>query len=144
MILDENENVSATGSTARPVMGTCIPLAVNTRTRRLLCCCFVVLALPLASAATQGSRPVVKSTTEPEVFAPGVISGGSHDSAPAFSPDGKTVYVSRSNGDLSLIFESHMKKKEAWSPPVSRPIFGTLGRYGTVNVSRWKVLDFRL
>jgi WD40-like Beta Propeller Repeat len=122
MMSDKKENVPAAGWTTRPGMGARISLPRNTRTCSLLCC-FVVLALIFANAARQGSGAIVKSTTEPEVFAPGVISGGAHDSAPAFTPDGKTVYFSRSNGDLSLIVESH-RKKEKWSPPVLAPFSG--------------------
>lgn len=43
----------------------------------------------------------------PRLFAPGVISGPAHDSAPAFSPDGDTVYFTRSNAAQSTILVSH-------------------------------------
>jgi Tol biopolymer transport system component len=43
----------------------------------------------------------------PSIFAPGVISGPAHDSAPAFTPDGRTVYFTRSNAAHSTIFVSH-------------------------------------
>lgn len=33
----------------------------------------------------------------PAIFAPGVISGPAHDSAPTFTRDGNTVYFTRSN-----------------------------------------------
>ena len=33
----------------------------------------------------------------PSIFMTGVISGPAHESAPAFAPDGKTVYFSRRN-----------------------------------------------
>src|ERR1039457_2114865 len=93
-------------------------------TRSLFCCmALVVSSLTSANSANGDSRPVVESGAAPKVFAPGIISGGAHDSAPAFTPDGKTVYFSRSNGDLSLIFESHLKKGQ-WSLPVLAPFSG--------------------
>jgi WD40-like Beta Propeller Repeat len=47
--------------------------------------------------------PVAAGTAAPEVFAPGIISGPEHDMAPAFTPDGKTVYFCRSDGTHSTI-----------------------------------------
>jgi Tol biopolymer transport system component len=52
----------------------------------------------------------------PTIFAPGVISSPLHDSAPAFSPDGKTVYFSRSNPAHSTIMVSRLTH-EKWSVP---------------------------
>lgn len=52
----------------------------------------------------------------PVVFAPGTISGPAHDSAPAFTPDGVTVYFTRSNAAQSTIYVSH-KQGERWSEP---------------------------
>src|SRR5690348_15097461 len=39
-----------------------------------------------------------RAADEPEVFEPRVISGAAHDSAPAFSPDGRDVYFGRGSG----------------------------------------------
>jgi WD40-like Beta Propeller Repeat len=52
----------------------------------------------------------------PSIFAPGVISGPLHDSAPAFAPDGKRVYFSRSNSSHSTILLSYFRKGK-WSDP---------------------------
>jgi Tol biopolymer transport system component len=52
----------------------------------------------------------------PSIFAPGVISGPAHESAPAFAPDGKTVYFSRNNAAHSTILVSHLLNG-AWSKP---------------------------
>jgi Tol biopolymer transport system component len=52
----------------------------------------------------------------PSVFAPGIISGPAHDSAPAFTPDGKTVYFSRNNAAHSTILVSHLRNG-AWTKP---------------------------
>ncbi len=53
---------------------------------------------------------------EPTLFAPGVISGSAHDSAPAFTPDGETVYFGRSTDAGSFIVVSH-KTAKGWSEP---------------------------
>ena len=52
----------------------------------------------------------------PTIFAPGIISDPAHDSAPAFMPDEKSVYFSRSNASGSTILVSHLKGGE-WSEP---------------------------
>jgi Tol biopolymer transport system component len=52
----------------------------------------------------------------PEVFAPGVISSAAHDSAPAFSGDGREVYFGRSSATVSFILASR-RKGELWSAP---------------------------
>ncbi|MFT3697887.1 MAG: hypothetical protein QM831_32400 [Kofleriaceae bacterium] len=57
------------------------------------------------------------------VFAPGVISGPAHDSAPAFAPDGNTVYFARTNNNVSMILESH-RSGSTWSQPVIAPFSG--------------------
>jgi hypothetical protein len=67
------------------------------------------------AAATSGAAP--------EVFAPGVISGPAHDSAPAFSPDGREVYFTRSSSALSTILVSH-RLAQGWSEPEVAPFAG--------------------
>jgi Tol biopolymer transport system component len=62
-------------------------------------------------------------SSSPEIFAPGVISGPAHDSAPAFTPDGNTVYFSRSSGSKSIILVS-TRGSHSWSPPVIAPFSG--------------------
>lgn len=59
----------------------------------------------------------------PTIFAPGIISGPAHDSAPAFSPDGKTVYFSRSNASGSTILDSRLERGK-WSKPEVAPFSG--------------------
>ena len=54
----------------------------------------------------------------PEVFGPGVISGPVNDAAPAFSPDGETVYFHRSGPSMrGSILVSH-RQNGVWSKPV--------------------------
>src|SRR5215510_11778084 len=65
-------------------------------------------------APTGGAEPL--SARTPTIFAPGVISGPAHDSAPAFTPDGQTVYFGRSSRAGSTILVSHLRNGR-WSHP---------------------------
>ena len=56
------------------------------------------------------------SLPAPTIFAPGVISAGSNDGAPTFSPDGRTLYFERSNGKMIGILESR-KVGGRWLKP---------------------------
>lgn len=60
---------------------------------------------------------------DPTLFAPGVISGPADEMAPAFTPDGKSVYFTRSNGSDYDIMVSH-REGEGWSKPVVAPFSG--------------------
>src|ERR1700730_12500658 len=59
----------------------------------------------------------------PEIFAPGVISGPAHDSAPAFTPDGRAVYFARNNASASTILVSRLRGSR-WTPPELAPFSG--------------------
>lgn len=63
------------------------------------------------------------AAASPAVFAPDVISGPAHDSAPAFAPDGNTVYFTRSNSAVSTILMSE-RRGAAWSTPTIAPFSG--------------------
>lgn len=77
----------------------------------------VMLAIMHAGAAAGSDPPAIDPpSASPVVFAPGTISGPAHDSAPAFAPDGATVYFTRSNAAQSTIFVSH-RHGEHWSVP---------------------------
>ena len=67
--------------------------------------------------------PVAAEET-PTVFAPGVISGPAHDAAPAFSPDGKTVYFGRSNAVMGAILVSSLGADGRWQEPKVAPFSG--------------------
>ena len=56
---------------------------------------------------------------EPKVFAPGSVSTGSFESHPAFTPDGRTLYFTRSTPNFNhwTILMSHFKSG-GWSTPV--------------------------
>lgn len=74
----------------------------------------VVWAMPQAKAV---------SAQTPVIFSPGVISSPAHDSAPAFAPDGRTVYVSRSNASGSTILVSRLRGGK-WTNPQIAPFSG--------------------
>lgn len=95
-------------------------------TTRLLTVLLALVALrgPSATASaphgdsTAGAEPVL-----PQLFAPGVVSGPANDGSPVFSPDGNTIYFTRTNGSWSAILESH-KIGGQWSKPVIAPFSG--------------------
>src|SRR5579859_1318669 len=78
---------------------------------------FTLLAGMLGEASAQTASNV------PQIFAPGVISGPASERAPAFSPDGATVYFMRGNVAQSAIMLSHRIGKE-WSEPQVAPFSG--------------------
>jgi WD40-like Beta Propeller Repeat len=59
----------------------------------------------------------------PKLFAPGVISGPADDLSPAFTPDGNTVYFTRSNPSGSMIMVSTFAEGR-WSIPKIAPFSG--------------------
>jgi Tol biopolymer transport system component len=62
--------------------------------------------------------------SQPQVFAPGVISGPLHEAAPAFTPDGQTVYYHCSGGVLQgTILVSHLQTY-GWTTPEPAPWSG--------------------
>lgn len=61
--------------------------------------------------------------SEPEIFAPGVISGPANDAGPTFTPDGASVYFFRNNGDDYDILVSH-RHSGHWSTPLIAPFSG--------------------
>ncbi|WP_266158802.1 hypothetical protein [Dyella silvatica] len=88
--------------------------------RRRLCFPCLCLGMLMASWRVFAAAPDASS---PQIFAPGVISGPAHDSAPAFTADGDTVYFSRSSGSKSIILVS-TRSSSGWSSPVIAPFSG--------------------
>ena len=80
---------------------------------------------PLLALSVRASEPeaACAAAVHPEVFGPGVISGPEHDAAPAFAPDGKTVWFNRSDGAHSTILESRLDGGH-WSTPRVAPFSG--------------------
>ena len=54
---------------------------------------------------------------EPELFGPGIISGPVADAAPAFSPDGRTVYFHRSGVAMAGTILVSRLQAGVWSRP---------------------------
>jgi hypothetical protein len=79
----------------------------------------ILITLAITGAAHNAPGQTVK----PEVFGPGIISGPVNDAAPAFMPDGKTVYFHRSSSTLGVILVSHWKNGR-WSEPEIAPFSG--------------------
>ncbi len=82
--------------------------------------CGLGVAAPLSCqsvTAPSGSGPT------PQIFAPGVISGPDNDGSPTFSPDGKTLFFTRSTSHWTIILESHQVDGR-WSTPTVAPFSG--------------------
>lgn len=67
--------------------------------------------------------PAHAAEIAPEVFAPGIVSGPNHDAAPAFTPDGSTLYFQRSTPRGGVILVTH-RRANGWSKPVIAPFSG--------------------
>jgi len=79
--------------------------------------CFFAICLQLRANAIAVQTPAGDMTLSvPEVFAPGIISGPANDGSPTFSPDGGTLFFTRSSAHWSIILESH-RLKGGWSEP---------------------------
>jgi Tol biopolymer transport system component len=77
-------------------------------------CATACLAEPMQDAAPAPS---------PQIFAPGEISGPANDGAPTFSPDGNTLFYTRTTANWTVILESHLVKGH-WSRPTLAPFSG--------------------
>ncbi|SFL00343.1 TolB family protein [Rhodanobacter glycinis] len=80
----------------------------------------LILAGPAALAAA--STPPVLAA--PQIFAPGVVSGPANDESPAVSPDGNTMFFTRSGAGGGTIMETH-RVHGHWSTPRIAPFSGT-------------------
>jgi hypothetical protein len=74
-------------------------------------CATYCLAVP-----PQEKEGSISSAPTPQVFAPGLVSGPANDGSPTFSPDGNTIFFTRSSANWSVIVESH-KIHGQWSRP---------------------------
>jgi WD40-like Beta Propeller Repeat len=87
-----------------------------------------ILTLVLASFTTTciampTQDPAPPTPPSPQIFAPGEISGPANDGAPTFSPDGNTLFFTRSTAQWTVIVESH-KLNGHWSHPTLAPFSG--------------------
>ena len=73
--------------------------------------------------AYRDAQPAAENV-QPRIFSPGTISGGAHDAAPTFSPDGATVFFSRSNPSGTAIMVSH-RARGGWTRPEVASFSGT-------------------
>jgi WD40-like Beta Propeller Repeat len=73
--------------------------------------------------STQDAVGAASSLPSPQIFAPGEISGPANDGAPTFSPDGSTLFFTRTAANWTVIVESH-KVNGHWSRPVIAPFSG--------------------
>jgi len=88
--------------------------------------------------ALGAQAPGAAALPRPELFAPGIISSGTNDGAPTFSPDGKALFFERTNGKWAVILGSKWSGR-GWSRPVlaqfsgeysdQQPAFSPDGRY---------------
>ncbi|MEP6617789.1 MAG: hypothetical protein ABJE47_00680 [bacterium] len=78
-----------------------------------------LLSALLASVAPIPAAVINAQVPRPVVFSPGVISGSANDAAPAFTPDGNTIYFSREGS----ILVSH-RRGAGWSRPEIAPFSG--------------------
>jgi Tol biopolymer transport system component len=77
------------------------------------CAALACIALLASSVATVSAGTLAVA---PEIFAPGVISGAANDGTPTFTPDGKTLFFTRSGTGAGTILESHLAGGR-WSTP---------------------------
>lgn len=75
-----------------------------------------MLLLGTGLACAAGAQAETSASAQPQVFAPGVISGPANDAAATFSPDGRTVHFFRSNGEDYDIMVSQFDGTH-WSSP---------------------------
>jgi Tol biopolymer transport system component len=88
-------------------------------------CLFVISLYGQSQPATAdhgGSTPA-STDTAPQIFAPNVISGPANDGAPTFTPDGTTMFFTRSGATWGAILESH-QVGDHWSEPEIAPFSG--------------------
>lgn len=88
--------------------------------------CLLIAAFqsPVAQAnSPRKDQAGMQEAVRPQIFAPGVVSGPANDGSPTFSPDGNTIFFTRSNGSWGAILESH-KVNGNWSKPILAPFSG--------------------
>ena len=82
------------------------------------------------SAGERRSAP--SAATTPELFAPGTISTSANELNAAFSPDGRTLYFTRTLGDggrFGVILVTHKLPNERWATPAVAPFSGRFADY---------------
>lgn len=77
------------------------------------------MGMLLAACGIAGSA----IAADPQVFAPAVISGPANEASPVFTPDGDTLYFTRSNSSDNVLLVSH-RQGDTWSAPEIAPFSG--------------------
>jgi Tol biopolymer transport system component len=77
----------------------------------------------LSYAGAQAAIAQTVYVATPQIFSPGIISGPGNDGSPTFSPDGNTLFFTRSAAHWTAILESH-KRNGQWSNPELAPFSG--------------------
>jgi hypothetical protein len=91
--------------------------------RHLLTLFATVCAIPCIALSTHDGVGPTAAPPTPQIFAPGVVSGPANDGSPAFSPDGNTIFFTRSTANWRAIVESHLVNGH-WTQPVLAPFSG--------------------
>ncbi len=79
-------------------------------------CSLPVLLLLFLTPVLYSDALASSLNPSPQIFAPGVISGPDNDGSPTFSPDGNTLFFTRSSTHWSVILESR-RVGGLWSKP---------------------------
>lgn len=93
-------------------------MAISNGSKAWLAAALAFACVSGAMAAAPGTLPV------PKIFAPGVVSGPANDGSPTFSPDGNTLFFTRSGAGYGTIMESHRVHGQ-WTQPRIAPFSGT-------------------
>jgi WD40 repeat protein len=80
-------------------------------------------AIPCVAISTHDAAGPTPAPPTPQIFAPGVVSGPANDGSPAFSPDGNTIFFTRSTANWGAIVESHLVNGH-WTQPALAPFSG--------------------
>lgn len=97
-----------------------------TRSSSLPLACLLVLTFQaqlVRADTTHEDQAAAPEQATPQIFAPGVVSGPANDGSPVFTPDGKTIFFTRTNGNWGAILESHNVNGQ-WSRPTLAPFSG--------------------
>jgi hypothetical protein len=78
---------------------------------------------PIPAVQVSENSAATQVHASPQIFEPGVISGPANDGSPTFTPDGKTIFFTRSAATWSIIVESH-RVGDHWSEPQIAPFSG--------------------
>lgn len=80
-------------------------------------------AMRCGSASDRDGAGPTAAPPTPQIFAPGVVSGPANDGSPTFSPDGNTIFFTRSTANWGVIVESHFVDGH-WTQPTLAPFSG--------------------